>query len=206
MRMHLQGFTILLGPSSKSFYIQLRKLSYMLMSRHICLAVFNWGIEFCRLDASRRTNVLDHVPQMSGSQVKHGKAQGRTGVSSYFQRQQLALTSSHWQVIQFYSSVYLECDLGVIHVGSSSCCSLKQIIQLVPSSQHGQLFAWVVAEGVMHKIPIMVPRVFYLKYKASVTEDFPGKSVSKVIPHGCHSNLIEVHRSSTKWLGPNAEV
>lgn len=109
------------------------------------------------------TNLVNGVPEMPCKRVKHGKSQGRMGLNSLFQKQQSALTSSHWQ-----------------------------IIQLVPTSKHGQLFAWVVADGFMHKIPITVPRVFYLKYKASVTEDFPGKTVNKIVPHGQHSNLIEV--------------
>lgn len=71
--------------------------------------------------------------------------------------------------------------------------SIVQIIQLAPSSQHGQFFAWVIVEGVMLKIPITVPRVFYLNSKAPITEEFPGRRVNKTLPHGHHSyNLIEV--------------
>ena len=45
----------------------------------------------------------------------------------------------------------------------------------------------------MLKVPITVPRVFYLNSKAPVTEEFPGKWVNKVLPHGHRSyNLIEV--------------
>ncbi|KAL6990652.1 DNA polymerase epsilon catalytic subunit B [Sarracenia purpurea var. burkii] len=45
----------------------------------------------------------------------------------------------------------------------------------------------------MRKIPIIVPRVFYLNSKAPITEEFPGRRVSKILPHGRHSyNLIEV--------------
>nr|CAB3446691.1 unnamed protein product [Digitaria exilis] len=45
----------------------------------------------------------------------------------------------------------------------------------------------------MFKIPINVPRVFYLNSKAPVTEEFPGRRVKKILPHGrpCF-NLIEV--------------
>ncbi|KAJ0887133.1 putative DNA-directed DNA polymerase [Helianthus annuus] len=57
------------------------------------------------------------------------RAQG-TGVGSFFTRQELALIDSHWQ-----------------------------IIQLVPSSQNGQFFAWVVVDGTMHKVLINVPRI-----------------------------------------------
>lgn len=57
----------------------------------------------------------------------------------------------------------------------------------------GQCFAWVVVEGVMRKIPILIPRVFYLNSKAPVTEEFPGRCVNKILPHGHQSyNLIEV--------------
>lgn len=69
----------------------------------------------------------------------------------------------------------------------------SQIIQLAAGSQPGQFFAWVVVEGTMHKIPIFVPRVFYLNSKAPVTEEFPGRLVNKILPHGRRShNLIEV--------------
>lgn len=70
---------------------------------------------------------------------------------------------------------------------------LIQIVQIVPSSQHGQYFAWVIVEGIMRKIRIVVPRVFYLNSKAPITEEFPGRRVNKILPHGRHSyNLIEV--------------
>lgn len=72
-----------------------------------------------------------------------------------------------------------------------------QIIQIEPSSQYGRFFAWVSVQGVMRKIPINVPRVFYLNSKAPVTEDFPGRRVNKILPHGHHNyNLIEVHHLS----------
>ncbi|XP_051120943.1 DNA polymerase epsilon catalytic subunit A-like [Andrographis paniculata] len=92
------------------------------------------------------------------------QSQGAVGVNTYFQRHDLALKRCHWQ-----------------------------IIQLVPSAQHGQFFAWVVVEGTMHKIPVLVPRIFYLNSKAPVTEEFPGRRVNKILPHGRQSfNLIEV--------------
>lgn len=69
---------------------------------------------------------------------------------------------------------------------------MVQIIQLVPSSD-GQFFAWVVLEGIMLKIPMTVPRVFYLNSKAPVTEEFLGRRVNKILPHGrCSFNLYEV--------------
>ena len=68
-----------------------------------------------------------------------------------------------------------------------------QIIQLAPSTTPGQFLAWVVADGIMFKIPIKVPRVFYLNSKAPVTDEFPGRRVKKILPHGRPSlNLIEV--------------
>ncbi|AQK71201.1 DNA polymerase epsilon catalytic subunit A [Zea mays] len=75
--------------------------------------------------------------------------------STFFQKQELALFRSHWQIIQLASST-------------------------VP----GHFFAWVVAEGIMFKIPINVPRTFYLNSKAPVTEEFPGRRVKKILPHG----------------------
>lgn len=69
---------------------------------------------------------------------------------------------------------------------------MVQIIQLVPSSD-GQFFAWVVLEGIMLKIPMTVPRVFYLNSKAPVTEEYLGRRVSKILPHGRRSfNFYEV--------------
>ncbi|MCH89754.1 DNA polymerase epsilon catalytic subunit A-like, partial [Trifolium medium] len=88
---------------------------------------------------------------------------GKTNVSSYFRRNEVVLTRCHWQ-----------------------------IIQLVHSSQVGQFFAWVVVDGIMLKIPISVPRVFYLNSR-SQNEEFSGKRVNKTLPHGRHSyNLYEV--------------
>ncbi|KAM7276901.1 hypothetical protein ACFE04_018767 [Oxalis oulophora] len=116
--------------------------------------------------------------RLSSTQTSHRAANGvseghrkssknapeRTGVGSYFKRQEVALTQCHWQ-----------------------------IIQLVPGSENGKLFAWVVVDGVMLKVPLSVPRVFYLNSKASVDENFPGKPVNKNLPHGRHAyNLIEV--------------
>ncbi|MED6160431.1 DNA polymerase epsilon catalytic subunit A [Stylosanthes scabra] len=89
---------------------------------------------------------------------------GRTNVSSYFRTNEVALKRSHWQ-----------------------------IIQLLQSSHIGQLFAWVVVDGIMLKIPVSVPRVFYLNSRSPVTEEFLGKSVKKTLPHGRQSyNLYEV--------------
>ena len=46
----------------------------------------------------------------------------------------------------------------------------------------------------MSKVTVNIPRVFYLNSKAPITEEFPGRCVNKILPHGGHSyNLIEVH-------------
>ncbi|PHT64973.1 hypothetical protein T459_29398, partial [Capsicum annuum] len=77
------------------------------------------------------------------------------------------------------------------HAQASLC--FLQIVQLEPTSQHGQFFAWVVVGGVMHNISVTTPRVFYLNSKTPITEEFPGRRVNKILPHGRHSyNLIEV--------------
>ncbi|KAL8140374.1 hypothetical protein V2J09_006395 [Rumex salicifolius] len=95
---------------------------------------------------------------------KQKQSMGRTAVSSFFEREELVLTRHHWQ-----------------------------IIQLISSSQPGNYFAWVVVGGVMLKVPITVPRVFYLNSKATVTEEFPGRRVNKILPHGRRNyNLFEV--------------
>ncbi|KAK4492254.1 hypothetical protein RD792_003057 [Penstemon davidsonii] len=115
---------------------------------------------------SDNSSASDHIngAEIPRSILNHKQAQGRVGVNSYFQRHDLALTRCHWQ-----------------------------IIQIVPSSEHGQFFAWVVVEGTMCKIPILVPRLFYLNSKAPVTEEFPGRRVNKILPHGRQGyNLIEV--------------
>ncbi|XP_061359270.1 DNA polymerase epsilon catalytic subunit A-like [Gastrolobium bilobum] len=94
----------------------------------------------------------------------NGKMKGRSNVSSYFRNHEVVLTRCHWQ-----------------------------IIQLVQSSQIGQFFAWVVVDGIMLKIPLSVPRVFYLNSRSPITEEFLGKRVNKTLPHGRHSyNLYEV--------------
>uniref|UniRef100_A0A452YAU9 DNA polymerase epsilon catalytic subunit n=1 Tax=Aegilops tauschii subsp. strangulata TaxID=200361 RepID=A0A452YAU9_AEGTS len=98
----------------------------------------------------------------------HGNSRNR---STFFQKQELSLFRSHWQ-----------------------------IIQLAPSTLPGRFFAWVVAEGIMFKIPINVPRVFYLNSKAPITDEFPGRRVKKILPHGKPSfNLIEVVTSEEQF-------
>ncbi|XP_050281236.1 DNA polymerase epsilon catalytic subunit A-like isoform X3 [Quercus robur] len=116
-----------------------------------------------RLSNSRTPRRGKGLLEVLGDVTNHKDTQGRSGVSSYFKRHEASLTRCHWQ-----------------------------IIQLVPSSD-GQFFAWVVLEGIMLKIPMTVPRVFYLNSKAPVTEEFLGRRVSKILPHGRRSfNLYEV--------------
>ncbi|CAI9105576.1 OLC1v1004524C1 [Oldenlandia corymbosa var. corymbosa] len=117
-----------------------------------------------RMNAANASSFMSSIDESPGLIFKHRKARGRVGVNSYFENHQMALTRSHWQ-----------------------------IIQLLPSSQPGQFLAWIVVEGIMRKVPIIVPRVFYLNSKAPVTEEFPGRRVNKVLPHGHISyNLIEI--------------
>ncbi|XP_075636199.1 DNA polymerase epsilon catalytic subunit A-like [Castanea sativa] len=116
-----------------------------------------------RLSNSRTPHRGKGVLEVLGDVTNRKDTQGRSGVSSYFKRHEVSLTRCHWQ-----------------------------IIQLVLSSD-GQFFAWVVLEGIMLKIPMTVPRVFYLNSKAPVTEEFLGRRVSKILPHGRRSfNLYEV--------------
>ncbi|KAL5974610.1 DNA polymerase epsilon catalytic subunit A [Asimina triloba] len=97
------------------------------------------------------------------SSVVNQKDQSRNGVNSFFRRQDLSLVRSHWQ-----------------------------IIQVIPTKP-GCFYAWVVAEGIMLKVPINIPRVFYLNTKEHLTEEFPGRCVNKILPHGRPTfNLIEV--------------
>ncbi|PPR80400.1 hypothetical protein GOBAR_AA40313 [Gossypium barbadense] len=101
-----------------------------------------------RLSNLRTSNHVSHNSEMLGAMENHKDASGRTGVGSYFRRHEVSLTNSYWQ-----------------------------IMQLVPGSQNGQFLAWVVVEGIMLKVPITVPRVFYLNSKATISENFPGRRV-----------------------------
>ncbi|XP_062219147.1 DNA polymerase epsilon catalytic subunit A-like [Phragmites australis] len=118
------------------------------------------------------TNTLFSVRNVNQSQ---GNSRNR---STFFQKQELALIRSHWQIIQLASST-------------------------IP----GRFFAWVVTEGIMFKVPINVPRVFYLNSKAPVTEEFPGRRVKKILPHGrpCF-NLIEVVTSEEQFRAEGKKV
>ncbi|RDX72004.1 DNA polymerase epsilon catalytic subunit A, partial [Mucuna pruriens] len=97
-------------------------------------------------------------------QMNSKRSEGRSRVSSYLKRLEVDIRKCHWQ-----------------------------IIQLVPSPLIGQFFAWVVIDGSMHKIPVSVPRVFYLNSRSPITEEFMGKRINKTLPRGRHSyNLYEV--------------
>ncbi|KAF5727520.1 DNA polymerase epsilon catalytic subunit A [Tripterygium wilfordii] len=124
-----------------------------------------------RLGSSRTPHRADGASEVMEGMISKRGDQAKTGVGSYFRRHEVALTRCHWQ-----------------------------IIQLVPGSQTGQFFAWVVVEGIMLKVPINVSRVFYLNSKAPITEKFPGKRVSKTLPHARHSyNLIEINIDEDKF-------
>ncbi|KNA12254.1 hypothetical protein SOVF_127620 [Spinacia oleracea] len=117
-----------------------------------------------RLSNAKTPKQATGVSDLHESLTNRKRNLGKTGVTSYFRRQELSLTSSYWQVMQ-----------------------------LVPSDFPGQFFAWVIVEGSMLKVPITVPRAFYLNSKAPITEEFPGKRVNKILPHGHRSyNLIEI--------------
>ncbi|KAL5717104.1 DNA-directed DNA polymerase [Ranunculus cassubicifolius] len=112
----------------------------------------------------RRLENLQNINHSEGAVTNRKHVNGRNGVSSLFRSHEDSLVRSHWQ-----------------------------IIQLIPSTRVGHFFAWIIVDNVMLKIPVHVPRVFYLNSKAPITEEFPGKHVSKTLPHGRPSfNLIEV--------------
>ncbi|XP_020701921.2 DNA polymerase epsilon catalytic subunit A isoform X1 [Dendrobium catenatum] len=98
------------------------------------------------------------------SSVSYKHTREKNGLNSFFRKNELALLKSHWQVIQFVSS-----------------------------TKPGFFLAWIVVDGVMLKINLDVPRIFYLNSKAPVTEEFPGRRVNKILPHSRPTfNLIEV--------------
>jgi len=90
--------------------------------------------------------------------------QAQAGLGAFFRNREAALTHSHWQ-----------------------------ILHLAPSQRPGEFSAWVLSDGNMYKVPVQVPRVFYLNTRAPNTEEYPGARVNRVLPHGRQSfNLIEV--------------
>ncbi|KAI5066379.1 hypothetical protein GOP47_0019003 [Adiantum capillus-veneris] len=88
----------------------------------------------------------------------------QTGVGAYFRNREAALLHSHWQ-----------------------------ILQMTTGQEPGEFVAWVMAGGDMFKIPIKVPRQFFINTRASLAEGHPGRRVSRILPHARPSfNLIEV--------------
>lgn len=70
-----------------------------------------------------------------------------------------------------------------------------QILHLALGQRSGEFTAWVLADGDMYKVPLKVPRVFYLNTQATNTEEYPGVRVTRTLPHGRPVfNLIEVSR------------
>lgn len=96
---------------------------------------------------------------------KGGKAaRSKPGVGAFFRNREAALTHSHWQ-----------------------------ILHLALGQRSGEFTAWVLADGDMYKVPLKVPRVFYLNTQATNTEEYPGVRVTRTLPHGRPVfNLIEV--------------
>ncbi|XP_072950830.1 DNA polymerase epsilon catalytic subunit A-like [Typha angustifolia] len=116
--------------------------------------------------------------KLSTSKFNHRHDKDRNRLTSFFRKNELALVRSHWQ-----------------------------IIQLVSSTQPGLFYAWVVAEGAMLKVPINVPRVFYLNSRAPITEEFPGRRVKKILPHSRPSyNLIEVVTSEDQFRAESKKL
>ncbi|PIA58925.1 hypothetical protein AQUCO_00400052v1 [Aquilegia coerulea] len=131
-----------------------------------------------RLDNSKKYHQSDGISNLSGVGTYDKEVHGSNGVSSLFRRHESTLVRSHWQ-----------------------------IIQLVPTTQVGHFFAWVVVDGTMLKVPVHVPRVFYLNSKAPITEEFPGKRVNKTLPHGRPSfNLIEVMIDEDQFMAESKKL
>ncbi|CAN6479373.1 unnamed protein product [Victoria cruziana] len=118
-----------------------------------------------RLGASlKHPSPATSARELAFAMKNHKLDKHANGLVGYFRNREAALLRSHWQ-----------------------------IMQLVPSPDYGKFFAWVVVEDMMFKVPLIVPRVFYLNTRAPITEEFPGKRVNKTLPHGRPNfNLIEV--------------
>ncbi|CAM6102738.1 unnamed protein product [Calypogeia fissa] len=108
--------------------------------------------------------VAEDVPRVpTKSKAKRGKK--RTAVQTgLFHTQEAALTRCHWQVLQ-----------------------------LAPSQRPGYFNAWVIADRYMYKVPLKIPRVFYLNTRSANKDEYPGVLVSRLLPHQKPSfNLLEV--------------
>lgn len=76
-----------------------------------------------------------------------------------------------------------------------------QILLLALDQRPGEFTAWVLADGDMYKVPLKVPRVFYLNTQATNTEEYPGVRVTRTLPHGRPVfNLIEVRKFDASKL------
>ncbi|MCO5564216.1 hypothetical protein L7F22_017874 [Adiantum nelumboides] len=88
----------------------------------------------------------------------------QTGVGAYFRNREGVLLHSHWQ-----------------------------ILQMAIGQEPGEFVAWVMAGGDMFKIPVRVPRHFFINTRACLAEGHPGRRVSRILPHARPSfNLLEV--------------
>ncbi|KAH7671411.1 DNA polymerase epsilon subunit 1 protein [Dioscorea alata] len=117
-----------------------------------------------KLGSIKQPHQSNDSSKLASSKLSSRHGQDSSGLVTLFRKREMALIRSHWQIIQILSS-----------------------------TQPGCYFAWVVADGSMFKVPIKVPRVFYLNSKAPITEEFPGRLVNKILPHSKPNfNLIEV--------------
>lgn len=156
------------------------QVTFLAIYQHYCAQCW-----FGRLDNAKKNQ--NGLANWSSDLANH-TVKAKSGVGSYFRRHEVALTRSHWQV-KFQLLVF---SGFLIMWLLKQMWFLFQIIQII-CSKPGQFSAWVVVDGMMLKIPILVPRVFYLSFNGTTMEEFPGKRVIKTLPHGRLScNLIEV--------------
>ncbi|KAK8952512.1 DNA polymerase epsilon catalytic subunit A [Platanthera zijinensis] len=131
-----------------------------------------------RLGVMNESHQSAPASKLSKSAVGYRHTKEMNGLSSFFRKQELALLRSYWQVVQ-----------------------------LVSSSKPGRFMAWIIVDGVMLKINLDVPRVFYLNSKAPVTEEFPGRCINKILPHSRPIfNLIEVVIDEEQFLAENKKL
>lgn len=81
-----------------------RNLYFYVFTFILCFMILVFTLEeillcFGRTDNSKTSNQAKGVSELLGGVISHKHGQGRTGVNSYFQKHELALTHSHWQVI-----------------------------------------------------------------------------------------------------------
>ncbi|KAJ0973453.1 hypothetical protein J5N97_021412 [Dioscorea zingiberensis] len=138
-------------------------------------------------------------------------AQHNNGLLTLFRKHEMALLHAHWQIIQIFPSTQTWCQVLFASRQPSNLVVSEcghylhqahsiRVLKKLPRSINDLLGVvhtlggpGVVADGSMFKVPIKVPRVFYLNSKAPITDEFPGRSVNKILPHNRPSfNLIEV--------------